>query len=559
MKSAIDRVHREPPAGDRDPRLARRHEPRRDPAGTRLAIELERDGHLPDRAVGADGEDDLARHLEVRAARHVEIGGRAAEVGQRRARLARERRELGIVARGTGAGRSRSPIPFVTQSRRISRQAGGNRPPCVATPTSATVGASGSAAATSATIGTPSSLLAGPRRVEDRDDVLAAVAQHAAHRLAVVRVAREALGEDQQRAAQPTPRPGSSEGTCTPSTNATPGTRVLGEQEVAVEVDVVAERRNDAAGSDADARLDHAAEHHAETERARGVRHPDRLADPARLRELDVDAVRDLGAARHVGERVAVLVDVDRDRRLRPELLRAGVGGRQRLLDVRDAELDELRDRLERLVERPPLVHVDLQRQVGARADGAHALDVEPVTASELELEPLEAVADELGAPGHVVRVAEPDRPRGRRAAPWQPEQLPDRDAEQLALQVVERAVERCLRRVLARNLGEALADLLQRERIVAEQRSVLLDERERRLGRLVVAVDRGRLAPADVAAVAHLDLDDVLPVARLTRDHERLGQPQPDDGGLDLHLRQPTSRAPMLTTYAITSASRVP
>ena len=53
----------------------------------------------------------------------------------------------------------------------------------------------------------------------------------------------------------------------------------------------------------------------AEPERARRVHHAHRLADPARLRELDVDAVRALGARGDVGERVAVLVDVDRDRR----------------------------------------------------------------------------------------------------------------------------------------------------------------------------------------------------------------------------------------------------
>ena len=181
---------------------------------------------------------------------------------------------------------------------------------------------------------------------------------------------------------------------------------------------MVAERRHDAAGGDADARLDHAAEHHAETERPRGVGHPDRLADASRLRELDVDPVGDLGAARHVGERVAVLVDVDRDRRARPQLLGAGIAGRERLLDVRDAELDELRDRVERLVERPPLVHVDLQRQVRARADRADALDIEAVAAAELQLQPLEPARDPLRAAGHVVGVAEPDRPRRRRADP---------------------------------------------------------------------------------------------------------------------------------------------
>ena len=105
---------------------------------------------------------------------------------------------------------------------------------------------------------------------------------------------------------------------------------------------------------------------------------------------------------------------------------------------------------------------------------------------------------------------------------------------EQLALEVVEGPVERRLGGVLARDLGEPLADLLQRERVVAEQVSVLLDERERRLRRLVVAVDRRRLAPTDVPVVAQLDLHDVLPVARLARDHERLRQARPDDGGLD-------------------------
>ena len=91
--------------------------------------------------------------------------------------------------------------------------------------------------------------------------------------------------------------------------------RVVREQEVAVEVDVVEERRDLRAGRDPEPRLDHAAEHAAEPERARGVHHPHRLADPARLRELDVDPVRALGARGDVGERVAVLVDVDRNRR----------------------------------------------------------------------------------------------------------------------------------------------------------------------------------------------------------------------------------------------------
>ncbi len=85
-------------------------------------------------------------------------------------------------------------------------------------------------------------------------------------------------------------------------------------------------------------------------------------------------------------------------------------------------------------------------------------------------------------------------------------------------------------------HLAEPRTDLLERERVVAEQRPVLLDERERRLGRLVVAVDRRRFTAADVRPVPQLDLDDVLPVAGLARDHERLRQPEADDAGVDVH-----------------------
>ena len=81
--------------------------------------------------------------------------------------------------------------------------------------------------------------------------------------------------------------------------------------------------------------LDHAAEHDAEPERARCVRHAHRLADAARLRELDVDPVRALGARRDVLERVAVLVDVDRHRRACASArARPRIAGGQRLLAV---------------------------------------------------------------------------------------------------------------------------------------------------------------------------------------------------------------------------------
>ena len=127
---------------------------------------------------------------------------------------------------------------------------------------------------------------------------------------------------------------------------------------------MVAEARDLRAGGDAEPGLDHAAEHHAEPERARRVRHPHRLADPARLRELDLDPVRALGAGRDVGERVAVLVDVDRDGERRFSSGPSGVAGRQRLLAVLERHL---REELERLVERPVLVDVDLERERRSR------------------------------------------------------------------------------------------------------------------------------------------------------------------------------------------------
>ena len=77
-----DRVDGDPPAGDRDPRLAGRDEHGGEAAAPGLEVELEGDGLLPDRAVGADGQHDLRRDLEVLAGRHVQLGGRLAQVAQ---------------------------------------------------------------------------------------------------------------------------------------------------------------------------------------------------------------------------------------------------------------------------------------------------------------------------------------------------------------------------------------------------------------------------------------------------------------------------------------------
>src|SRR5579872_2581600 len=309
--------------------------------------------------------------------------------------------------------------------------------------------------------------------------------------------------------------------------------RVVGEEQVAVEVDVVAERRHVRAGGDAEAGLDHAAEHDAEPERAGRVRHAHALADAAGLRELDVDAVRARRALGDVVERMAVLVDVDRDRALRLQRRTVGVAGWERLLAVLEIHLRQV---LERLVERPVLVHVHLQRQLGDGAHRAHALEVEPVAAAELQLQPAEAVLAHglLRAARHVVGIAEPDRPRRRRAEPAQAEQAVDRQAGELPLQVVQRAVDRGARgELLAR---EPVEDVVERERVVAERVGVRLEVRVRRLRRLVVALDRRRLAVSGDPVVRDVDLHDLRLVRRLARDRERLREAQRHDPGAQIH-----------------------
>ena len=123
--------------------------------------------------------------------------------------------------------------------------------------------------------------------------------------------------------------------------------------------------------------------------------------------------MRTLGADGHVGERVAVLVDVDRNRRAFLHNRAALVAFRQRLLAVLDPQPGQLRQRLECLVDGPVLVHVDLQRQLGDGAYCADALEVEAVPAAELQLQPAEPALRRrlLRAARHVVWIPQPDRP----------------------------------------------------------------------------------------------------------------------------------------------------
>ena len=147
-----DGVHRDPPPSDRDAGLPRGHEDGREPAPARRQVELDGDGLLPDRAVRADGEDDLRVHLEVGAGRDAEPVRRPTQIAQPDAVLLRE-----LASSGSSDTNSCSPLstsrPLAMQLFRSSRQAGGKRPPWVATPTMATVGPYRSASSTVPTIG----------------------------------------------------------------------------------------------------------------------------------------------------------------------------------------------------------------------------------------------------------------------------------------------------------------------------------------------------------------------------------------------------------------------
>ena len=221
-----DRVDGDPPAGDRDPGLAGRHEHRIEAAALRLAVELERDGHLPDRAVGADGEDDPRVELEVRAGRDVQTVGRLAQVAQLDTVARGELDQLGVVLQVlvqavldvepcrdallqqlAPGGREAAALGGDADERR--RRAEGEAVLDRADDRDALVA------------------LARALGVDDRHGRVGAVLHDPAHRLAVVRVAALALGEDQQRltsarhcqapAARPGPDPPTASGSRRPA------------------------------------------------------------------------------------------------------------------------------------------------------------------------------------------------------------------------------------------------------------------------------------------------------------------------------------------------------
>ena len=242
------------------------------------------------------------------------------------------------------------------------------------------------------------------------------------------------------------------------------------------------------------------------------------------------------GAGGDVGKRVAVLVDVDGDRRPLPQHLPAFVTLGQRLLAVLDPELGELWQSVERLVERPPLVHVDLQRQGRDRADGADALDVEAVGTAELQLEPAEPSGDAAppGAPCRRGRRATPSRTSAGRCAG---DRAGARWRHRAAFPA-DRAAHRRDRLSRPARPGSRRAGRRSPPARTGRHRRGARAPRRTRAPK-PPSPRSARSGPPRLpgdAVVRDLHLDDVGHVLGLPRDRERLGQAQPNDSGDDLH-----------------------
>ena len=192
-----DCVDGDAPAGDSDARLARRYERGGDSARRGLAGELEGDGHLPDRTIRADREDDIARYLEIRAGRDLQIDRGSPQIAQGRTGGGSEGSELGVVfdelvqtvvdpdsvsdafaQKLSPRGREPPADGRYADERggRMERQRRGDIAHDRHVPL----------------------VLTDARRVENGHDVVRAVPQDAVHRLGPMRIAREALCEDQE-------------------------------------------------------------------------------------------------------------------------------------------------------------------------------------------------------------------------------------------------------------------------------------------------------------------------------------------------------------------------
>ena len=261
-------------------------------------------------------------------------------------------------------------------------------------------------------------------------------------------------------------------GTCTPSTNAGPGAGSCASSRFPSRSTWSQSGATAQPGGDPEPRLDHAAEHHAEAEGPRGVHHPDRLTDAARLRKLHVDPVRHLATCGDVGERVAVLVDVDREgdaaAQLAPprNLLRAAAARRIRHPAPRAHRTASSAS---------SYVHHSFTSTMSGRSVTARTARTRstssPSPPPSFSLSRRKRGAASVCPSGHVVGIAEPDRPRRRGAAARQAQEPVD--GCRRAACPEGRGAQR--RAALFAACSPSIAasrcpDLLERERVVTDQ-----------------------------------------------------------------------------------------
>ena len=302
---------------------------------------------------------------------------------------------------------------------------------------------------------------------------------------------------------------------------------------------MVAERSDDAAGGDPEPRLDHAAEHHAEPECAAAcaIRTASRMPPDG---ELDVDPVRDLGTSGDVAQPVAVLVDVDRDRRARLERRAAFVAGSR-------AAARNRRHRAPRACGSASSASSSDQASLTSTWSGS---SVTPRTArTRSTSSPSRAPsfsfrrwnraaarsarrAMSSGSPSQTVQeVGGPVRGSPSSCRTGRPTSFPCRSWRAASRPRVRRSRPR-----------EACLDL--RERDGSSPRRVRAPR-----GRRAPLTPTRRSARSEPprrtpTRRAGLDLDDVCLVTGLARDHERLRQPQRRDPGRHLHRPEPNRAA---------------
>ena len=292
----------------------------REPAPPRLAVELERDGHLPDRAVGADREHDPSRAtLEVLAGRDVQARPAACAGRAARRRAARRARPAPGRRQRTRAGRSRRRARRAIAVLQEQLAPGGREAAALRWRRRRARSSARSASASSTRADDRDAVLVvspARSRVEDRDDRVGAGS--ASRRASSCRSAGRRSGPQRGSGSLPgaTPSPGSLGGG----------------------LDAVDEARRPATGRAraAGCRRGRRGRRGSRSCAPAAMPRPDSTMQPSitpspsaraacairtasrippDLASLMLIPCATLGAGGDVGERVAVLVDVDRDRR----------------------------------------------------------------------------------------------------------------------------------------------------------------------------------------------------------------------------------------------------